>query len=324
MYHSNNPIIKHKAGLLNLAEELQNISKACKIMDVSRDTFYRYQELVETNGLEALINQDRRVPNIKNRVDEATEQAVVSYAIEYPAHGQHRTSNELRKRGVFVSGSGVRSIWLRHQLANFKDRLTALEAKISNEGIILSDAQVAALEKKKQDDIASGEIETMHPGYLGAQDTFYVGNLKGVGRIYQQTFIDTYSKVAHCKLYTTKTPITSADILNDKVLPFYAAHDLPMLRILTDRGTEYCGRVEHHDYQLYQAINDIDHTRTKTMSPQTNGICERFHKTILQEFYQVAFRKKLYHDLESLQKDLDSWIDYYNNKTPAQLPLSEQ
>lgn len=333
MLHTNNPIIKHKAGLLNLAEELQNVSRACKIMGVSRDTFYRYQELVETNGLEALINQDRRVPNLKNRVDEATEQAVVAYAVEYPAHGQHRTGNELRKRGIFVSGSGVRSIWLRHQLANFKDRLAALEARIARDGIILNDAQIAALEKKKQDDIASGEIETMHPGYLGAQDTFYVGNLKGVGRIYQQTFIDTYSKVVHCKLYTTKTPITSADILNDKVLPFYAAHGLPMLRILTDRGTEYCGRIDQHDYQLYLAINDIGHTKTKAMSPQTNGICERFHKTILQEFYQVTFRKKLYHDLESLQKDLDSWIDYYNNdrthegkicngKTPMETLLS--
>lgn len=318
MLHTNNPIIKHKAGLLNLAEELQNISKACKIMGVSRDTFYRYQELVETNGLEALINQDRRVPNLKNRVDEATEQAVVAYAVEYPAHGQHRTGNELRKRGIFVSGSGVRSIWLRHQLANFKDRLAALEAKIARDGIILNDAQIAALEKKRQDDIASGEIETMHPGYLGAQDTFYVGNLKGVGCIYQQTFIDTYSKVVHCKLYTTKTPITSADILNDKVLPFYAAHGLPMLRILTDRSTEYCGRIDQHDYQLYLAINDIDHTKTKAMSPQINGICERFHKTILQEFYQVTFRKKFYHDLESLQKDLDSWIDYYNNERTHQ------
>lgn len=318
MLHTNNPIIKHKAGLLNLAEELQNISKACKIMGVSRDTFYRYQELVETNGLEALINQDRRVANFKNRVDEATEQAVVAYAVEYPAHGQHRTSNELRKSGIYVPGSGVRSIWLRHQLANFKDRLAALETKIASEGIILNDAQIAALEKKKQDDIASGEIETMHPGYLGAQDTFYVGNLKGVGRIYQQTFIDTYSKVVHCKLYTAKTSITAADILNDKVLPFYATQGLPMLRILTDRGTEYCGRVEQHDYQLYLAINDIDHTKTKAMSPQTNGICERFHKTILQEFYQVTFRKKLYHDLESLQKDLDSWIDYYNNERTHQ------
>ena len=318
MLHTNNPIIKHKAGLLNLAEELQNVSRACKIMGVSRDTFYRYQELVETDGLEGLINRERRVPNLKNRVDEDTEQAVISHAIDFPAHGQHRTSNELRKRGVFVSGSGVRSIWLRHKLENFKCRLKALEAKVANEGIALSDEQIAALERKHEEDVACGEIETAHPGYLGAQDTFYVGNLKGVGRIYQQTFIDTYSKVVHCKLYTTKTPITAADVLNDKVLPFYASQGLPMLRILTDRGTEYCGKVEQHDYQLYLAINDIDHTKTKAMSPQTNGICERFHKTILQELYQVTFRKKLYGDLDTLQKDLDEWLVYYNNERTHQ------
>lgn len=318
MIHTNNPIIKHKAGLLNLAEELGNVSKACKVMGVSRDTFYRYRELVEDGGVDALINKSRRAPNIKNRVDEATEQAVIDYATEQPAHGQHRTSNELRKRGVFVSGSGVRSIWVRHDLENFKKRLKALEEKVAEKGLILSEAQVTALEKKKQDDQACGEIETAHPGYLGSQDTFYVGNLKGVGRIYQQTFVDTYSKTAFAKLYTTKTPITAADLLNDKVLPYFAQNDLPMLRILTDRGTEYCGRVDQHDYQLYLAINDIDHSKTKAMSPQTNGICERFHRSILNEFYQVAFRKKLYSTLEELQKDLDDWMDYYNNERTHQ------
>jgi len=313
MIHTNNPIIKHKAGLLNLAEELGNISRAFKVMGVSRDTFYRYQELVETGGIDSLIDKSRRKSNVKNRVDEATEQAVIASAIEQPAYGQHRTSNELRKVGVFVSGSGVRSIWVRNNLENFKKRLKALEEKVANDGIILNDAQVAALEKKKHDDEVCGEIETAHPGYLGSQDTFYVGNLKGVGRIYQQTFVDTYSKVAFAKLYITKTPITAADVLNDKVLPFFEQHQLPMLRILTDRGTEYCGRVDHHDYQLYLAINDIDHTKTKAMSPQTNGICERFHKTILNEFYQITFRKKLYSTMEALQKDLDDWIKSYNN-----------
>ena len=233
--------------------------------------------LVEDSGIDNLINRSRRTPNTKNRVDEATEAAVVAYAIDQPAHGQRRTSNEPRKSGVFVSGSGVRSLWVRHNLENFKKRLKALEEKVASEGIILSDAQVAALEKKKHDDEACGEIETAHPGYLGSQDTFYVGNLKGVGRIYQQTFIDTYSKVAFCKLYTTKAPTTAAHALNDKVLPFFELEELPMLRILTGRGTEYCGRVDQPDYQLYLAINDIDHTKTKTMSPQTNGICERFH-----------------------------------------------
>lgn len=318
MLHSTNPIIKHKTGLLNLAEELGNVAKACKVMGVSRDTFYRYQDLVNKGGIDSLISKSRRMPNVKNRVDEGTENAVLKHALEFPAHGQARTSNELRKIGVFVSGSGVRSIWLRHNLENFKKRLAALEVKVASEGIILSDEQVAALERKKQDDEACGEIETHHPGYLGSQDTFYVGNLKGVGRIYQQTFVDTYSKVAFAKLYTTKTPITSADVLNDRVLPFFEAQGLPMLRILTDRGTEYCGKVEQHDYQLYLAINDIDHTKTKARHPQTNGICERFHKTILNEFYQVAFRKKLYSSLEELQKDLDDWLDYYNNERTHQ------
>jgi transposase InsO family protein len=318
MLHSNNPIIKHKAGLLNLAEELNNVSRACKVMGVSRDTFYRYQELVEEGGIDALIDKSRRVPNIKNRVDDKTEQSVIEYAVEQPAHGQHRASNELRKKGIFVSGSGVRSIWVRHGLENFKKRLKALEEKVARDGFILSDAQVAALEKKKYDDEACGEIETSHPGYLGSQDTFYVGNLKGVGRIYQQTFVDTYSKIAFCKLYTTKTPITAADILNDRVLPYFEQNELPMLRILTDRGTEYCGRVDQHDYQLYLAINDIDHTKTKAMSPQTNGICERFHKTILNEFYQITFRKKLYSTLEELQKDLDDWMAYYNDERTHQ------
>lgn len=318
MLHTNNQIIKHKVGLLNLAEELQNVSRACKVMGVSRDTFYRYQELVESGDVDSLINKSRRVPNLKNRVDDATEQAVLDFAIQFPAYGQHRTSNELRKNGVFISGSGVRSIWLRHDLENFKKRLKALEAKVAKDGIELNDHQIAVLERKHEDDVACGEIETHHPGYLGAQDTFYVGNLKGVGRIYQQTFIDTYSKVVHCKLYTTKTPTTAADLLNDRVLPFYQSQDLPILRILTDRGTEYCGKVEQHDYEMYLAINDIDHTKTKAASPQTNGICERFHKTILQEFYQITFRKKLYSTLEKLQADLDVWLKLYNTERTHQ------
>lgn len=313
MHTATNKIIKHKVGLLNLADELGNISRACKTMGLSRDTFYRYKAAVDEGGVDALFDKTRRVPNLANRVDDTTEQAVLTMAVEFPAYGQTRVSNELRKQGVFVSPSGVRSIWLRHDLANFKARLKALEAKVAADGgLILTEAQVQALEKKAQDDEACGEIETAHPGYLGSQDTFYVGTLKGVGRVYQQTFVDTYSKVAHAKLYTTKTPITAADLLNDRVLPYFESHGLPMLRILTDRGTEYCGTAERHDFQLFLAVNDIEHTKTKAKSPQTNGICERFLKTILQEFYQVAFRKKMYGDIDALQTDLDEWLTHYN------------
>lgn len=181
MLNTTDKIIKHKVGLLNLAEELGNVSKACKVMGLSRDTFYRYRDAVEEGGVEALFDQNRRKPNIKNRVDERIEDEVIDYAIAFPAHGQHRASNELRKRGTFVSGSGVRSIWVRNDLANFKQRLKALEVKVAEKGLILTEAQVAALERKKHDDVACGEIETAHPGYLGSQDTFYVGTFKGVG-----------------------------------------------------------------------------------------------------------------------------------------------
>src|SRR4029079_6109859 len=144
---------------------------------------------------------------------------------------------ELKQKGVFVSPGGVRSIWQRHNLETFSKRLKALEVLSAEHNFILTEEQVAALEKGREEQEAHGEIKTHHPGYLGSQDTFYVGTLKGVGRIYQQTFVDTYSKVAHCKLYNQKTPITAADLLNDRVVPFFEANSVPILRILTDRGT---------------------------------------------------------------------------------------
>jgi transposase InsO family protein len=142
-----------------------------------------------------------------------------------------------------------------------------------------------------------------------------VGNLKGVGRIYQQTFIDTYSRIAFAKLYTSKHAVTAADILNDRVLPFFEENDIPLLRILTDRGTEYKG-APGHEYELYLDLEGIDHSKTKVRHPQSNGICERLHRTMQEEFYAVAFRKKLYDNLELLQADLDQWMEYYNNERP--------
>lgn len=309
-------IIKARVGLLELARQLGNVSDACKIMGYSRDTFYRYKEMYEQGGEHALRDISKRKPILKNRVDPEIEKAVCDLAIENPALGQVRVSNELKKRGLFVSPGGVRTIWLRHDLETMKKRLKALEAKVAQDGGVLTEAQLAALERAKERREAHGQIETEHPGYLGSQDTFYVGTLKGVGRVYQQTFIDTYSRVAFAKLYTQKHAITAADLLNDRVCPFFEEEGIPLLRILTDRGTEYCGNRQQHEYQLYLAVEDIDHTKTKAKSPQTNGICERFHKTVLEEFYQIAFRKKIYKSVEQLQADLDEWITSYNNERP--------
>jgi transposase InsO family protein len=308
-------LVKRKLNILDLAEYLKNVSEACKVSGVSRQHFYDIKKAYEEHGLEGLREKSRRKPCMKNRVAPEIEDAVVKKTYDYPAYGQVRLSNELKKEGVLISSGGVRSIWQRHNLETFKKRLRALEEKAAQEGIVYTEAQLQALESAKRERESNpDEIETQHPGYLISQDTFYVGYLKGVGRIYQQTVIDTYASVAFAKLYTSKVPVTAADILNDRVLPFFEEQQIPIVRVLTDRGTEFCGAPERHPYQLYPQLNEIDHTKTKVRSPQSNGICERFHQTVLNEFYRVTFRKKIYSDIETLQTDLDEYMLEYNTK----------
>jgi transposase InsO family protein len=312
-------LIQQKLSLLELGEFLNNVSDACRIHGCSRQHFYDIKKAYLSQGIDGLKEKSRRKPNHKNRVAPEIEDAVLLMAFEYPAYGQLRASNELRKQGVLISSGGIRSIWLRHGLETFKKRLKALEEKAAKEGVVYTEEQLRVLEQaRKERETVPDEIETHHPGYLLAQDTFYVGYLKGVGRIYQQTVIDTYSAVAFAKLYTAKVPLTAADALNDKVVPFFDEQNVDILRILTDRGTEFCGRLDKHPYQLYLQLHEIDHTRTKARHPQTNGICERFHKTVLDEFYKSVFRKKIFDNIDDLQVDLDTWIEFYNRERTHQ------
>jgi transposase InsO family protein len=313
-------VIKAKLGLLELGKELGNVSKACKMMGYSRDSFYRFKEQFDTGGSEALQDIPRKGrANRPNRTDPAIEAKLLELSIEQPAWGQKRISNELWvHHGLRISPAGVRCVWLRHDMATMDGRLARLEAKVAQSGGILTESQKIALEEARAEGEAHGVFESEHPGYCGAQDTFYVGTLKGVGRIYQQTFIDTYSKVGFAKLYTDKTPLTAAELLNDRVVPFFETFGIRLLRVLTDRGGEFCGLRDSHAFELYLQVEEIEHTRTKAYHPQTNGICERFHKTILDEFYRIAFRTKRYERIEDLQADLDAWMTEYNEQRTHQ------
>lgn len=305
-------IIQRKVNIVELGATLGNISDACRKLGVSRQHYYDIKQAIEEDGIEGLLEKSRRSPRIGNRVAPEIEQKVLDYSLEFPTHGQTRVANELKRKGVMLSPGGIRSIWQRHELEKKGLRLKRLEKWAAENTNVLTEAQVQALESAKEEKQAHGEIETVHPGFLLGQDTYYVGYIKGVGKIYQQTGIDTFSNVGFAKLYNDKTALTAADFLNDKVLPFFDSQGLSLLRTLTDRGTEYCGKPENHPYQLFLHLNDIEHTKTKVRHPQTNGCTEKLNQTIQDEFYAVAFRKTLYTSLDQMQADLDTFMDRYN------------
>ena len=305
-------IINRKLNIVELGTTLGNISEACRKLGISRQHYYDIKTAIEEEGLEGLLEKSRRSPRIGNRVAPEIEQNVLDYSLEFPTHGQTRAANELKKQGTIISAGGVRSIWLRHNLQTKGLRLKRLEQWVAETSNILTESQVQALEQAKQEQEAHGEVESPHPGFLVAQDTCYVGYIKGVGKIYQQTGIDTHSNTGFAKVYNDRTALAAADFLNDHVLPFFDEHGIRVLRILSDNGSEYCGRRDEHAYQLFLQLNEIEHTRIKVRHPQTNGAVERLNQTIQEEFYKVAFRKKLYRSLEEIQTDLDEFMVWYN------------
>ena len=311
-------IINRKLNIVELSEQLGNISQACKNLGISRQHYYDIKGAIEEDGIEGLLEKSRSSARVGNRISENIEKRILSYCLAYPTYGQTRVANELRQEGLEISSGGVRGVWLRRDLTTKALRLKRLQKYHTETSNILTESQVQALEDAKEEKQACGEIETYHPGFLLSQDTYYVGYIKGVGKIYQQTGIDTYSNVGFAKLYTGKTAVTSADFLNSKVLPYFDIAGMKLLRVLTDRGTEYGYKSLEHPFQLFLHLCDVEHTRTKARHPQTNGCAERLNQIIQDEFYKVAFRKRLYKSIEEIQEDLDIYMDSYNKKRTNQ------
>lgn len=311
-------IINRKTNIVELGKTLGNISEACRKLGVSRQHYYDIKGTIEEEGLDGLIAKSKSKPRMANRVSPVIEKRILEYSLENPVAGQKRVANDLKQEGHIVSDGGVRGVWLRHELTTKDLRLKRLEKHHKDTNCILTEQQLAALEGAKEEKQAHGEIETHHPGFLVAQDTYYVGYIKGVGKIYQQTGIDTFSNVGFAKVYSEKTALTAADFLNDKILPYFDMDHMKVLRMLTDRGTEYGWQNLEHPYQLFLHLSGIEHSRTKARHPQTNGAVERLNQIIQDEFYAVAFRKKLYKSLDEIQADLDAYIEKYNNQRTNQ------
>ena len=308
-------IAQKRLSLLQLAERLRNVSEACRRREVSRSQFYEYKRAFQERGLEGLVDRPPVPGTFPNETPGEVREKVVRLSIEHPAWGQVRISDQLRLEGISVSPSTVRNIWLKEGLETRYKRILRLEEEQNGGDIELTEEQIRLIERANPC-FRERRVESPCPGYLLSQDTFMIGTIKGVGRIYLQAVVDTYGSYAFAKLYTSKLPETAADVLYDRVLPFYESHGLRMERILTDNGREYCGRPMLHPYQIFLELNDIEHRRTKVATPRTNGFVERFNRTVLDEFLREAFRKKLYASVEELQEDLDQWLEYYNNQRP--------
>jgi len=308
-------VAQKRLTLLQLAEKLGNVSRACRMHDVSRSQFYEYKRAFQEHGFDGLIDRPPIPGPMPHELPEKTKQKILDLSLKHPAFGQQRIADQLCLEGVCVSPSTVRNLWLKENMETRYKRLLKLEEMANGKDVELTEEQIRLLEKANPC-FRERHVESERPGQLLSQDTFYVGRLKGIGRIYLQAVVDTFGSYAFGKLYTSKRPETTVDILYDRVLPFYAEHGLVVEAILTDNGTEYKGRPMIHLYEIFLELHEIEHRTTRVGRPRTNGFVERFNRTVLDEFFRTAFREKLYESVEALQQDLDAWLHHYNHERP--------
>ncbi len=311
-------VARRKLSLLQLASEMDNVSKACRIMGYSRQQFYEIRRNYQTYGADGLID---RLPGAKgphpNRVSGEIEEAILGHCLDHPSHGALRVAHELMLKGVQVSSGGVRGVWSRHDLLTKHERLLRLEKTVATRKIELSDDQIRLLERFSPE-FRERHIETRHSGDLVAVDTFFVGHLKGIGKVYLQSVIDCFSRYAWGRLYTSKMPVTAVHVMNSDVLPTFEEHGAVISTVLSDNGREFCGRPDRHPYELFLQLEGIEYRTTRVRRPQSNGFVERLHRTLLDEHFRVMGRTKFYEASDEMQSDLEAFLKAYNQDRPHQ------
>jgi transposase InsO family protein len=307
-------VARHRLSVLELAEALGNVSEACRHRGMTRTQFYEYKRRFQTHGLAGLKDLPPVHKTHPQTTAPETVARILALALEHPAWGCCRLSALLKLEGTPVSSPTVQGILIKHGLGSRFERLLRLEEKAASEPIELTAEQVRLIERANPA-FAERHVESSKPGELLCQDLFYVGHLKGVGKVYLDAVVDTYGSYAFGFLHISKQPEAAVAVLHNDVLPFYRDLDLPIRAVLTDNGREFCG-TEQHPYELYLALNDIEHRRTRIRTPRTNGFVERFNGTVLDEFFRVKMRDRFYGSVEALQDDLDAWLVHYNTERP--------
>ena len=307
-------LAQSRLSVLELAKELGNVAEACRQRGLDRTSFYEWKRRFQTQGFEGL----KDLPPIHRSHPQTTPEPVVerikALVLEHPAYGCNRHEATLALEGVRVSAITIQKILNDSGLGTRIDRWLALETANAGKAIEITPEQAAFLEKLNPC-FRERRVESSAPGELLSADTFFVGSLKGVGKVYLHAVVDTYGSYAFGFLHVSKQPEAAVAVLHNDVLPFYRNLDLPVGAILTDNGREFCG-TERHPYELYLDLNGIEHRRTRVRTPRTNGFVERFNGTVLDEFFRVKMREAFYNSVEALQADLDTWLVHYNTERP--------
>ena len=314
--NANEKIARQRLSVLQLAETLGSVSAACRQRGMTRTQFYEYKKRFQTFGFEGL----KDLPPIHKTHPQTTPPEVVErlleLALKHPGKGCKYFSDLLKLEGRYVSGPTVQNLLDKHDMGTRFQRLLKLEAQHLEMGIELTAEQIRAIEKANPA-FRERHVESARPGELLSADTFLVGHFKGIGKVYLHAVVDTYGSYGFGFLHTSKQPEAAVVVLHNDVLPFYADLGLTVNAVLTDNGREFAG-TDNHPYELYLALNDIEHRRTKVRSPQTNGFVERFQRTVLEEFFVETLRTTFYETVDALQSDLDAWLKHYNTERPHQ------